>query len=172
MVRSPKLVEAAKRSLVLRGDEGTGWSLAWKINFWARLKDAQHAYHMVKMLLRPAGKGGGSYPNLFDAHPPFQIDGNFGGASGIVEMLLQSHVDGIELLPALPTEMGTGKVKGIKARGAFQINMEWKDSQLLGVTVESLSGEELHLRYGRHEVKIKTKKGESYAFDKELKLKK
>ena len=172
MVRSPKLVEAAKRSLELRGDEGTGWSLAWKINFWARLKDAQHAYHMVKMLLRPAGKGGGSYPNLFDAHPPFQIDGNFGGASGIVEMLLQSHVDGIELLPALPTEMGTGKVKGIKARGAFQINMEWKDSQLLGVTVESLSGEELHLRYGRHEVKIKTKKGESYAFDKELKLKK
>ena len=169
---TPQLVEAAKRSLVLRGDEGTGWSLAWKINFWARLKDAQHAYHMIKMLLRPAGKGGGSYPNLFDAHPPFQIDGNFGGASGIIEMLLQSHTDGIELLPALPAEIGTGNVKGLKARGAFQINMEWKDSQLLGVTVESLSGEELHLRYSRHEVKIKTKKGESYAFDKELKLKK
>ncbi|WP_293883908.1 MULTISPECIES: glycoside hydrolase family 95 protein [unclassified Sphingobacterium] len=172
LIGTPQLVEAAKRSLVLRGDEGTGWSLAWKINFWARLKDAQHAYHMVKMLLRPADNGGGSYPNLFDAHPPFQIDGNFGGASGIIEMLLQSHTDGIELLPALPAEIGTGKVQGIKARGAFQINMEWKDGQLLGVAVESLSGEELHLRYGRHEIKIKTKKGESYAFDKELKLKK
>lgn len=172
MIRTPQLVEAAKRSLMLRGDEGTGWSLAWKINFWARLKDAQHAYHMVKMLLRPAGKGGGSYPNLFDAHPPFQIDGNFGGASGIIEMLLQSQTDGIELLPALPAEIGTGKVKGIKSRGDFQISMEWKDSQLLAVTVESLSGEELHLRYQDHEVKIKTKRGESYAFDKELILKK
>ncbi len=171
-VQSPKLLEAAKRSLVLRGDEGPGWSLAWKINFWARLKDAQHAYHMVKMLLRPAGKDGGSYPNLFDAHPPFQIDGNFGGASGIIEMLLQSHVDGIELLPALPAEIGTGNVKGLKARGAFQINMEWKDNQLLGLTVESLSGEELHLRYGSRDVKMKTKRGKSYAFDKELKLKK
>ncbi|CAM3577114.1 glycosyl hydrolase family 95 catalytic domain-containing protein [Sphingobacterium prati] len=167
-----QLVEAAKRSLVLRGDEGTGWSLAWKINFWARLKDAQHAYHMVKMLLRPAGKGGGSYPNLFDAHPPFQIDGNFGGASGITEMLLQSHINGIELLPALPEEMSTGKVKGLRARGAFQVNMEWKDNQLLEVTVESLAGEELHLRYASREVKIKTKKGKSYAFDQELKLKK
>ncbi|WP_324757233.1 glycoside hydrolase family 95 protein [Sphingobacterium thalpophilum] len=169
---TPQLVEAAKQSLLLRGDEGTGWSLAWKINFWARLRDAQHAYRMVKMLLRPAGHGGGSYPNLFDAHPPFQIDGNFGGASGITEMLLQSHVDGIEILPALPQEISTGTIRGLVARGAFQIDMEWKDNKLSCVTVISLAGQDLHLRYGEHEVKMKTKKGGSYAFDKELKLKK
>ncbi|WP_104383805.1 glycoside hydrolase N-terminal domain-containing protein [Sphingobacterium sp. HMA12] len=172
MTHAPQLVEAAKRSLVLRGDEGTGWSLAWKINFWARLKDAPHAYHMVKMLLRPAGSGGGSYPNLFDAHPPFQIDGNFGGASGIIEMLLQSHINGIELLPALPAEMSRGKVNGLRAREAFQVDMEWKDNQLLEVTVASLSGKELHLRYAGREVKMKTEKGKSYVFDQELKLKK
>ncbi|MDM1293632.1 glycoside hydrolase family 95 protein [Sphingobacterium sp. N143] len=171
-VHTPQFVAAAKRSLEMRGDEGTGWSLAWKINFWARLKDAQHAYHMVKMLLRPAGKDGGSYPNLFDAHPPFQIDGNFGGASGITELLLQSHTDMIEILPALPSEIRTGKVKGLKARGGFQISMEWRDHKLLGLTVESLAGKELSLRYGSQSIKIKTQKGGSYAFDKDLKLKK
>lgn len=169
---SPQFVEAAKQSLLLRGDEGTGWSLAWKINFWARLKDATHAYHMTKMLLRPAGKAGGSYPNLFDAHPPFQIDGNFGGASGITELLLQSHTPIIEILPALPNELRTGKVSGLQARGSFQIDMEWKDGKLLWLTVESAAGKDLQLRYAGYDVKIKTKKGKSYAFDHKLSLKK
>lgn len=167
---TPQLVEGAKKSLIMRGDEGTGWSLAWKINFWARLKDAAHAYHMVKMLLRPAGTGGGSYPNLFDAHPPFQIDGNFGGASGIIELLLQSQNNVIDILPALPQELAVGKVAGLKARGAFQVSMEWKDSQLTGLTVESLAGKDLHVRYGHYEVKLKTQKGKSYAFDTYLNL--
>src|SRR5690606_1663062 len=115
--------DAAKQSLRMRGDDGTGWSLAWKINFWARLKDAQHTYTMIKMLLRPAGSAGGSYPNLFDAHPPFQIDGNFGGAAGIGEMWLQRHTASVYNLPALPKDVSQGNVQGLKARRHFDIEL-------------------------------------------------
>ncbi len=170
--QTDQLMQAAKKSLEVRGDEGTGWSLAWKINFWARLKDPQHSYHMIKMLLRPADKEGGSYPNLFDAHPPFQIDGNFGGASGIMEMLIQSHTDYIDLLPTLPKELGTGKVIGMKARGNFTLDLEWSNMQIATLTVHSLSGEDLQLRCGDKNIKIKTVKGRSYVFDRDLKLRK
>jgi len=154
----------------MRGDDGTGWSLAWKINFWARLKDAQHTYTMIKMLLRPASKAGGSYPNLFDAHPPFQIDGNFGGAAGIGEMLLQSHTTFVDVLPALPRELPQGEVRGLKARGGFEIDLKWFDNHLQQISVKSNAGKPLKLRYDGKVVEIATKKNKTYTFDTTLNL--
>ena len=141
---TPKLMEAAKQSLKYRGDNGTGWSLAWKINFWSRFRDGDHAYLLVQKLLSPAEVPereirGGSYPNLFDAHPPFQIDGNFGGAAGIVEMLVQSQLGKIELLPALPTALPKGSVNGVCARGGFELNFAWEKGLLSNVEVLSKS---------------------------------
>ncbi|MBD1420588.1 glycoside hydrolase N-terminal domain-containing protein [Sphingobacterium chuzhouense] len=167
---TPKMVEAAKKSLIMRGDDGTGWSLAWKINFWARLKDAQHTYTMIKMLLRPADKAGGSYPNLFDAHPPFQIDGNFGGAAGIGEMLVQSHTSFVDILPALPRELSRGTVRGIKARGNFEIDLTWENHQLTAIAVRSNAGKPLKLRYNGKVVEMPTKKKKTYTFDTALNL--
>lgn len=168
MDETPELVQGAKKSLQMRGDDGTGWSLAWKINFWARLKDAQHTYTMIKMLLRPATKAGGSYPNLFDAHPPFQIDGNFGGAAGIGELLLQSHTSFVDVLPALPEELPEGVVRGIKARGNFELDIAWENNRLTEVVVRSLAGKPLKLRYDGKVVETPTKKNKTYTFDTEL----
>ncbi len=166
---SPALMKAAKQSLLFRGDEATGWSLAWKINFWARFKDGEHAYKMVKMLISPAEKNGaGSYANLFDAHPPFQIDGNFGGSAGIAEMLLQSHTKYIDLLPSLPKELPDGEVKGICARGGFVFNMKWKDGSLVKLDIVSTTGNDCLLRYGGKELLVHTKRGSLYSFDGSL----
>ena len=132
---------AAKNVLNRRGDEGTGWSEAWKLNCWARLEDGAHAYNLVKLLITPVNNYGRLYDNLWDAHPPFQIDGNFGFTSGVTEMLLQSQNDVISLLPALPQKWNTGHANGLRARGNFEIKeMSWSDGSLEKVTILSGSG--------------------------------
>ncbi len=166
---SPAMMNAAKQSLIFRGDEATGWSLGWKINCWARFKDCEHAFTMVKMLLSPVKGGAGSYPNLFDAHPPFQIDGNFGGAAGIAEMLVQSHTKYVDLLPALPAAFADGEVKGICVRGGFVMDMKWNAGKLVKLAVKSKTGNDLLLRYNGKIVTVKTKANTVYNFDGALK---
>ena len=165
---SPGLMKAARQSLIYRGDAATGWSLGWKINCWARFKDGEHAYHMIKMLLSPVKGGAGSYPNLFDAHPPFQIDGNFGGAAGIGELILQSHAKFIDILPALPASLPNGEVKGYCARGGFVFDIKWSDGKLQELTVTSKAGQPLLLRYNNKVVNISTAKKTVYKFDASL----
>ena len=174
--QNPELMEAAKKSLIARGDEGTGWSLAWKINFWSRFKDGDHAWNMVKLLLRPIAQtgtkmtGGGSYPNLFDAHPPFQIDGNFGGAAGIIEMLMQSHLGAIDILPALPSDLSAGKIHGLRARGGFELDFSWDKGMLSSLKVKSTAGGKLVLNYKDVQVSFSTKKGEVLTLNNKLQM--
>ncbi|WP_345954337.1 glycoside hydrolase N-terminal domain-containing protein [Mucilaginibacter sp. PAMB04168] len=145
--RQPQLFTAARNSLIYRGDVSTGWSMAWKINLWARLLDGNHAYKLIKDQISPVSKqSGGTYPNLFDAHPPFQIDGNFGCTSGIAEMLLQSHDGAIYLLPALPDEWEQGSISGLMARGGFKIGIQWRNHRIYKLSVYSTLGGQCRLR--------------------------
>ena len=148
--RSPSLFDAARTSLIFRGDISTGWSMGWKVNLWARLLDGNHAYKLIRDQLTPVGinkSGGGTYPNLFDAHPPFQIDGNFGCTAGIAEMLLQSQDGALFILPALPDAWTNGTVKGLCARGGFVITeMSWKNGGVVRVRVKSTLGGNCRIR--------------------------
>jgi alpha-L-fucosidase 2 len=160
--RTPELFAAARNTLLQRGDISTGWSMGWKVNWWAKMQDGNHAYSLIQNQLTPLGvnkEGGGTYNNLFDAHPPFQIDGNFGCTSGITEMLMQSSDDAIHLLPALPDALKNyGEISGLKARGGFEIkDLKWKDGKLIAVAIQSNLGGNLRLRTP-NEIKLKGNK--------------
>lgn len=167
---TPELAAACARTLQIKGDETTGWSTGWRVNLLARLQEGEKAYHMYRRLLRyvspdnykgeDARRGGGTYPNLLDAHSPFQIDGNFGGCSGVIEMLMQSSTNKIVLLPALPESWADGKVQGICARGGFVVDMEWKNREVVSLIVSSLKGGRTVICFNGVSKKVVFKAGE------------
>jgi alpha-L-fucosidase 2 len=182
---TPDLFKAARQSLIFRGDAATGWSMGWKLNLWARFLDGDHAYKIMQNLLSPAADKApgvssrpGVFKNLFDAHPPFQIDGNFGATAGIAEMLLQSDdpygtptsLTAVEsgesaflnLLPALPAALATGKVTGLVARGGFQVALDWRSGKLVKATIAARQSKPLHVRYAGKEIAIQAKAGQTY----------
>ena len=175
-VQTPELARAARRTLEARGDAGTGWSMAWKMAFWARLHDGDRAYRMLRGVLAAPGaraseqagifsehnNAGGTYPNMLDAHPPFQIDGNFGATAAIAEMLLQSQAGEIHLLPALPKSWPSGAVKGLRARGGYVVDIVWRDGQLVDASVRGLSGAgRVKVRYGARVIDAAIRQGQS-----------
>ena len=163
----PELMKACRKSLEIKGDETTGWSTGWRINLWARLKDADQAYHIYQKLLTYVSpdnykgedkrRSGGTYPNLFDAHPPFQIDGNFGGTAGVCEMLVQSDGDTITLLPALPKAWKDGEVSGICARGGYELKMKWTDNKVVELTVKAKNKGKVKVAVNGRIITVKTK---------------
>jgi alpha-L-fucosidase 2 len=184
---TPDLFKAAEKSLEFRGDAATGWSMGWKINLWARFLDGNHAYKILRNLISPAevvpGKGG-LYPNLFDAHPPFQIDGNFGATSGITEMLLQSQDPYgtptgpnpvysaksafLFLLPALPSELPNGRVTGLRARGGFDVDITWQGGKLVNATIKGKESMPVKIRYAGKEVELAAQGGKTYQVGPDL----
>jgi alpha-L-fucosidase 2 len=164
LLRTPDLAQAARKSLEARGDESTGWSMAWKINFWARLHDGERAFKLLTDLLKPCirqneirMRGGGTYPNLFCAHPPFQIDGNFGGSAGIAEMLIQSQNDCIELLPALPEAWKTGSFKGLKVRGGGEVSASWREGMLQKTALKATIAGSFRIKLPKDSTALKIK---------------
>ena len=165
------LQKAAQKSLEIKGDETTGWSTGWRINLWARLKNGEKAYHIYRKLLTAVApeqarmpnysKGGGTYPNLFDAHPPFQIDGNFGGVAGVCEMLMQSGDGKIELLPACPEAWKEGKVSGLCARGGYEVSFEWKDGKVRDCSIKAKKSGTVTLLYNGQQKTVKLKAGQT-----------
>lgn len=168
-LETPELANACRQALEIKGDQTTGWSKGWRINLWARLWEGNRAYKMYRELLKYVppdgvrvnyGGGGGTYPNLFDAHPPFQIDGNFGGAAAVIELLMQSKADKIYLLPALPDAWDSGTVQGICARGGFELDIEWKDHQLTRTAIRARVDGKTTLIFGDQQRALELKKGE------------
>ena len=169
--KTPELAQACKKTLEIKGDNTTGWSMGWRINLWARLHDGNHAYKLYRNLLKYVEpdkkpgkriKRGGTYPNLLDAHPPFQIDGNFGGTAAVIEMLVQSSDEGeIYILPALPDAWKEGHLKGVRARGGYELNFKWQDGKLQNLRITSITGGKVKIKSGQKEKYIELKKGET-----------
>lgn len=165
--KTPELAAAARKSLEVRGDDATGWGIGWRLNLWARLQDAEHAYKILTLLLSP----GRTYPNLFDAHPPFQIDGNFGGTSGIAEMLLQNAGEEIELLPSLPGVWPRGSVRGLRARGGLEIALTWRNGKLTEATLRATRAASCTVRYADRTAALKLKRGQTARLNESLAMK-